>query len=163
MNKKLIAIIVGAAVVIIAALTVWLVTLFGGEAEKGAAKISVGEATASVGKTVKVPVELSENPGIVGINIAFNYDTEKLEYISVEKGKIINDCEAFEKDGKISVLTLEDEDFKTNGTLYYLTFKVRDGAKGNAEVEAICEDNSVCNYDEELIKVTSENGKVIIK
>ena len=64
---------------------------------------------------------------------------------------------------KISVSDTHAVGLKKDGTLVNLTFKVRDGASGDCEIKLICDKNSVCNYDEQLIPINAQSGKITVK
>lgn len=168
MSKKKIVIITAAAAAAIAlfvGLGVYLSSVFSSDGGSKSAKatITVGSVSGEAGKTVQVPVEISGNPGAMGFFLQFNYDSEALEYISFEKGGLLTDCEISEEDGSLKLISVEDGDVEKDGALVYLTFKIRDGASGDSEIELICEENSVCNYDEESVAVNAVNGKISVK
>lgn len=125
--------------------------------------ISVSSVDAKIGKNVKIPVKISGNPGIMALLIDFTYDAEMLEYVGYEKGKIFSDYEINQKDGNLRLICIENGDVKGNGELLTLEFKVVAKKAGKTEVGVVLEENSICNYDEELIKATGENGTVKIK
>ena len=168
MSKKKIIVIVAAAVAAIAlfaGLGVYLSSVFSsdGDSKSGKAAITVGSVSGEVGKTVRVPVKISDNPGAMGFFLQFEYDDEALEYISFEKGELLTDCEVSEGNGNLKLISVEENDVKKDGTLVYLTFKVRDSASGDCEIKLICDENSVCNYNEESIAINAVNGKISVK
>ena len=112
---------------------------------------------------VKVPVKISGNPGVMALLIDFEFDADVLEYKGFEKGKIFSDYEISEKDGALRLIVIENEDVKGNGKLIDLKFKVKDKKAKNTEVKVILEENSICNYNEELIAAKGKNGTVKIK
>lgn len=125
--------------------------------------ISVESVKAKAGKTVEVPVEISGNPGIMALLIGFEFDAEQLQYAGFEKGKVFSDYEIAENDGELKLMCLENEDVKGDGELVTLKFKVVGKNNAKTDVKVVIEDNSICNYDEELIKATGEDGTVKIK
>lgn len=168
MTKKKIIVIIAAAVAAIALLAglgVYLSSVFSsdGGSKSGKATITVDSVAGEVGKTVKVPVKISGNPGAMGFFLQFEYDGESLEYISFEKGGLLTDCEVSGENGSLKLISVEENDVKKDGTLVYLTFKVRDGASGDCEIKLICEENSVCNYNEESIAIDAVSGKISVK
>lgn len=167
-KKKIIAIAAAAAaaIALIAGLAVYLNSVFKsdkGETKSAEATITVESVSAKAGKTVKVPVKITGNPGAMGFFLKFEYDAESLEYISFEKGGLLTDCEVANENGSIKLISVEENDVKKDGVLVYLTFKVRDGASGSSEIKLICDDNSVCNYNEENIKINAVSGKVTVE
>lgn len=125
--------------------------------------ISVGSATAKVGDTVKLPVTIKGNPGIMGLIIDFKFDSAQLKFIGFEKGKIFSDYETSDVDGTVRLTCLEDEDVKGDGELITLEFKVIGKEATTTEVDVALEENSICNYNEELIRANGESGTVKIK
>ena len=168
MSKKKIIVIVAAAVAAIAlfaGLGVYLRSVFSsdGDSKSGKTAITVGSVSGEVGKTVRVPVKISDNPGAMGFFLQFEYDDEALEYISFEKGELLTDCEVSGGNGSLKLISVEENDVKKDGTLVYLTFKVLGGASGNSEIKLICDENSVCNYNEESIAINAVNGNISVK
>ncbi len=171
-NKKTIIIITAsvlAAVALIAGLTVWLVNVFKSDdksvssGKSGDAVITVESVSEKAGKNIKIPVKFTGNPGAMGFFLQFEYDTEALEYLSFEKGELLTDCEVSEQDGTLKLVSVEDNDITKDGVMVYLNFKIKDNATGRSEIKLICDENSVCNYDEQSVPVKTENGKVTVK
>lgn len=167
MNKKKLIIIisaVAAGLVLIGALAAYLVSIFKSGGNGGDPVISVGSVSAEAGKNIRVPVSFKSNPGAMGFLLEFEYDTEMLEFISAENGELLTDCEATADDsGAVKLISVENEDIKRDGVLAYLNFKVKAEASGKTEIKLICGENSICNYDEEIISVKTENGTVTLK
>ena len=135
----------------------------GGAAKSGKATVTIGSVSGEAGKTVKVPVKFTDNPGAMGFFLQFEYDSEALEYISFEKGDLLSDCEVSGSNGSLKLISVEENDVKKDGNLVYLSFKVRDGASGDCEIKLINDENSVCNYNEESIAINAVNGKISVK
>lgn len=167
MNKKKLIIIISSAVgglVLIGALVIGLLSLFKSEGKSsGEPIISVGSVSAAAGKNIRVPVSFKANPGAMGFLLEFEYDTEALEFISAENGELLTDCETAENSGSIRLVSVENEDVTRDGVLAYLNFKIKEGASGKNEIKLICDENSVCNYDEETVAVKTENGTVTVE
>lgn len=171
-RKKTLIIIIAsviAAVALIAGLTVWLVNVFKSDdksassGSSGDAVITVESVSATAGKNVRIPVKFTGNPGAMGFFLQFEYDTEALEYLSFEKGELLTDCEVSEKDGTLKLVSVEDSNITKDGVMVYLSFKIKDNASGTSEIKLICDENSVCNYDEQSVPVKTVNGKVTVK
>lgn len=133
------------------------------ESKKADVTVSVGSAEAKVGDTVKLPVTIKGNPGIMALLIDFKFDSESLQFVGFEKGKIFSDYETSDAKGVVRLMCVENEDVKGDGELITLEFKVIGDKSAEAEVSVALEDNSLCNYDEELILAKGENGIVKIK
>ena len=166
MSKKTKITVISASVVgaaLIVAHSVWLVSVFkksGGESA-GNTEIAVENVTGNAGKTVKVPVTISENPGVMGIMFELDYDSDKLEYISFSKGSVVTDCEVNDNGGKITVVIVEDNDVKKNGTIADFSFRVKSGASGKADIKL--NNVSMCNYNEETVTAEPVSGGVTVK
>ena len=108
MKKKSIIMLAGAiaaALALIILLTVVLVHHFkvnqGPVTDKSVETVIAAEdIQAQAGKTVKIPLTISGNPGFMGALLQLEYDTDVLEYINVEKGGIFSDCDAYDAGGK---------------------------------------------------------------
>lgn len=163
MKKKIIIIIaaiVAVALIAVAAIFV-LPAITGGKGTTPV--ITVGSETASTGKTVKVPVEISQNPGFMAILLDFEYDTSALKYVNYSEGKVVEDYNISEKDGVIKFLSLADKDVKKNGTILYLEFEVIGDKGSETEIKLNLAEDSICNFNEEIIKGETVNGKITIK
>lgn len=173
MNRKKTLVIIIASVIaataLIAGLTVWLVNVFKADDKNGFAgiagnaAITVESVSGSAGKNVRIPVKFTGNPGAMGFFLQFEYDTEALEYLSFEKGELLTDCEVSENDGTLKLVSVEDSNITKDGVMVYLNFKIKDNATGTSEIKLICDENSVCNYDEQSIPVKTVNGNVTVK
>ena len=167
MKKKVVII---AAVVVAIALLITGAVLFlpsllnfdGKDNSSGDTVITVGEVSGKSGDTVKVPVKISGNPGFMACLLEFDYDTESLKYVDYKKGDFLKDYEIAEDNGKIRFISVEDGDTKENGVILYLNFEILDDAK-TSEIKLTLPENSICNFDEEVITAKSENGKVTVK
>ncbi len=133
------------------------------KSNKSGTVISIGSAKAKVGESVKIPVEISGNPGILAWNIVFKFDSEVLEYVGYDQGDLFSDYMAFEKAGQVGVNCIENEDIKGDGKLITLEFKVIGDDIKKTQIAVDMEKSSICNNNEELITFTDENGTVKIK
>ncbi len=125
--------------------------------------IAVGSAEAKVGDTVKLPVTIKGNPGIMALLIDFKFDSECLQFVGFEKGKIFSDYETSDDKGIVRLMCVENEDVKGDGKIITLEFKIIGDKATKTEVSVALEENSICNYDEELISAKGKNGTVKIK
>lgn len=96
----------------------------------------IGSADAAAGETVTIPVSIANNPGIVSLKVSVNYDASVLELISAEAGNFggaddnpglsFGPLEApFVINWLSSLATVNNAG---NGTIAYLTFKVKEDA-----------------------------------
>lgn len=165
MNKKYLAVgggILGAVLLIALVLVLTLKPFSGKKSEKGTV-VTVESLSAKAGKTVKIPVRISGNPGAMGFLFEFEYDSDKLTYVNFEKGNFLSDGEVANKDGKLRFVAVEDNDVKKDGVLVYLNFKVKAKASGKANIKVVYDKNSICNYNEEGVPFTAKDGVVTVK
>ncbi len=166
MKKKVVIIIAAVVVslaVLIAAAVMFLPSLFNEKVDSSSGTvISVGEVSGREGDTVKVPVKISGNPGFMACMFELEYDTKNLKYVDYKKGDFLKDYETADSDGKVRFISVEDGDTKENGVMVYLNFEILDGAK-TSEIKLNIPENSICNYNEEVITAKAENGKVKVK
>ena len=121
------------------------------------AELSVGKVSGKKGKIVKVPVEISNNPGFMASLLSFKYDNTAIKYVGYEKGNVLTDYEFADKDGVLKFLGLENKDVNKNGLLFNLKFEIlKDGADAN--IELVVED--IVNYDEQSVAATITSGKI---
>lgn len=108
------------------------------------------------GDTVSIEVNLSNNPGIMYLEITPTYSAE-LGSPSVQNGSIMSDLTK----GKQYVWTA-DEDVSANGNLLTMTFTVDESViPGNYSVGFIF--RSAYNYDEKLVTFTVIPATVTVK
>lgn len=108
------------------------------------------------GDTVSIEVNLSNNPGIMYLEITPTYSAE-LGSPSVQNGSIMSDLTK----GKQYVWTA-DEDVSANGNLLTMTFSVDESvAPGNYTVGFIF--RSAYNYAEKSVAFTVESATVTVK
>lgn len=132
--KKLIAIVVCLAVL----LSSVIVTNVFVYAENSATVYSEN-ITASAGETVKVPVMIKDNAGIMGWKLTFDYDTDVLTPLSVEYGEVISgglqdNIEGDMVPGSINVYWAGSDNEYYNGVMFYINFAVNESAVGNTKI-----------------------------
>lgn len=100
-------------------------------AAEGSAAVSVGSASGKAGDTVTVDVKLTNNPGVIAMNLGVDFDSNKLELVSVNNTGVLNGYSSpSEYGGSHYTLNWEDGLATTNnngtGTVATLTFKLKD-------------------------------------
>ncbi|MBE6661349.1 MAG: hypothetical protein E7605_08120 [Ruminococcaceae bacterium] len=99
-----------------------------------APKLKVESVTTYVGGTVDVRVWIENNPGVIGMNLNMEYDSNQLELLAVADGGLMSGEKLFGDQLSQNPYTLVWEDaFATenntaNGVLVTFTFKVKDNA-----------------------------------
>ena len=119
-------------------------------------EIRCGDVECSPGDKVEVPIILSNNPGFAYLSITPNHSSE-LKTATIKNGSLISDLTK----GK-QYVWVSEEDMSENGVLATLTFNIgEDVALGEYKTSFIVR---MCgNYDEESVKTTVIDGKVIVK
>lgn len=137
--------------------------------------VTAGTATTSskVGNKVKIPISISNNPGIIALSYSVSYDTKYLKLVAVDNTGLIGTDYLFgDKMASPYVMTWNDsmatKNYTSNGTIANLTFEVVTGpTTGQNPVEVpikfIAGDvNDTLNYNNNSVPVTYTNGKVTI-
>lgn len=127
------------------------------------AEINVGTVSGKKGKTVRVPVTIDANPGIMAMLIDFEYDTEVLAYKGYSEGNVLSDYEFSDKNGKLSFLCVESKDVKETGDLFYIEFEIKSDKVKETPVKIKITDQSISNWNEEFVLAKTTDGKVKIK
>lgn len=128
------------------------------------AGVGIDDITAERGKTISVPVTISNNPGIAASALKINYNGEKLTYVGYDEGEVFENYYFKEEKNAILFTNIENEDSKKNGVMFYLKFKVKDNAVlGDTEIKVDATNESFVNFDEEFVKVGAGNAIITIK
>lgn len=92
-------------------------------------KISADDVSASVGKTVKIPLMLSNNHGIMGFKLNVQYNAEVLSPVSVSRGVALSagtlDNNIGSVVGNYDIIWNSTSDFCNNGEILILEFAVK--------------------------------------
>ena len=148
MNKKIVlGIVIGVIAVALVAVVLVLTLGNGGIKESNVYK---------QGDIVKIPIEVTKNPGMIIAKTIVNFDSSVLEYIECENG-LFTDNTVSAVDGKATCLLMADftktaEDITKTGTAATLEFKVKEGAKAGEYAISIDEKNSeYANINEKFV------------
>ena len=129
--------------------------------------IVVGNAEAAPGETVRIPIELANNPGVVVMGIMVGYD-ENLTLLGFEDTGLLP--------GQLHSTVIENPqplfwgnttsgNCTENGVIIYLEFKVADdAAPGTYSITVTYdyENYDIYNYDGEPIEFAIQNGAVTV-
>lgn len=117
------------------------------------------------GDTVRVNLDVINNPGITALQIQIGYSAEDVELISVEDKKLFGEAVSLGKQDAnpftISWFSSASKDMYNDGTLAVLEFRIRNNAKSSAlTVSYVPED--VFNISFKNIPFQTIDGKVIV-
>lgn len=96
--------------------------------------------SATAGSTIRVPVSIKNNTGILGWKLTFDYDTDVLTPISVDYGEVISggiqdNIEGDMAPGSINVYWAGSDNEDYNGVMFYINFEVNPSAVGNTKID----------------------------
>lgn len=99
-------------------------------------KITVTTLEAKPGDTVKINIEISDNPGIMSMAFCVTYDSNILTYNSYEKGYLTSyTVYDMPEKGHVSFVNVENKDVAKNGNMFTLVFTVKsDAAVGKSVI-----------------------------
>lgn len=105
-----------------------------------AASVYSDLSSAAAGSTIRVPVSIKNNTGILGWKLTFDYDTDVLTPISVDYGDVINggiqdNIEGDMVPGSINVYWAGSDNEDYNGIMFYINFEVNQSAVGNTKID----------------------------
>lgn len=105
-----------------------------------AASVYSDVSSATAGTTIKVPVSIKNNTGILGWKLTFDYDTDVLTPISVDYGDVISggiqdNIEGDMVPGSINVYWAGSDNEDYNGIMFYINFEVNQSAVGNTKID----------------------------
>ena len=161
------------AVSLLAVIAVLTVSAFGVAAETRGIKLSVGSVTAVPGDEVAIPIDVTQNDGIMAMTFAISYDTEVLEYKDFNMG-IFNDYTVVNHpdEGYVSIVNCEKKDRKYTGNILVLKFSVKDGAAaGSSDVKIVnvypekygeSLEGCFATWDSLEVKPETSNGSVTV-
>ncbi|MBD5146809.1 MAG: hypothetical protein HDT21_13010 [Ruminococcus sp.] len=164
MRKKIVSLFSAAALFI-----TLVCTAFVNVSAAGAVKVTAATdlTTVKQGGTVRVDLNLTENPGLVSIHLKVNYDTDVFEFSKAEDKKMFGTTTTF--------LTADDEgcyrlnwldyvtetNFTQTGLLASVYFKVKNTAEdGNYEFTIGAVEEDIMDYDLNQLPISFENASV---
>ena len=133
-------------------------------------QLAVGSVSASEGETADVPVNISNNSGIIALSFWVDYDKESLKLTGADDGRLFSGA-SFTTGGDVSEvpfkIILEDalahENHVENGTAVVLHFEVLDTASsGFSEVSLKIDEGNTFDTELEDVEFDVINGGVDI-
>ncbi|MBO4216441.1 MAG: Ig-like domain-containing protein [Clostridia bacterium] len=130
----------------------------------GITEITFGEVKVEAGSEAVIPVSIKNNPGFSTFRFRITYDTDDLEFISVEKGAVLND-------GTLSSVTDEEKktvtftwlsvaDSEGDGEIAVMKFRTSDSALGEYILKVTFLPEDLINEDLQQVSYTVTDGKV---
>ena len=144
---------------------IMLCPCFMAAAENGT--ISTGNYTAKAGSEFTVDLNLSHNPGVIGLSVLADYDSNYLELVSYKNGDVFDKIYVTSQTIDVNpykvmwIYPLSSNITKT-GKLISFTFKVKNSVKSGTSTEIKIYSDDSTNEDFEIIDFTTANIKVNI-
>lgn len=105
-----------------------------------AASVYSDISSAKAGSTIRVPVSIKNNTGILGWELKFDYDVDVLTPISVDYGDVISggiqdNIAGDMVPGSINIYWAGSDNENYNGVMFYINFEVNQSAVGNTKID----------------------------
>ena len=125
---------------------------------------------ATAGDTVKLPISISGNTGVMGMRLDFSYNPSVFTPVSVESGEVFtgglqDDIESSAEQGVTKVYWSGSQSTNENGVLFYISFAISSSAVGNETIGVSYSKEDTFNesFDDVVlscsdIELTIENG-----
>lgn len=104
--------------------------------------IYADEISVESGSTTRIPIKISNNNGLAGVKLQFDYDATMLTPISVEAGDVFtsglqDNIEGDAEEGSFNVYwaSSNGDNVSANGILFYLNFDVKDNVSGKTQID----------------------------
>ena len=119
------------------------------------------------GEEISVPICITDNSGLMGFTLEFEYDSDKLTPISVETGNLIDsglddNLQSNAVPGKFKVVWYGTEPITDHGTLFYLKFRVGSFNAGRSSASIKFSYLQEDTFDENFEDVELNCGRVLI-
>ncbi|MGN0555102.1 MAG: cohesin domain-containing protein [Candidatus Fimenecus sp.] len=130
------------------------------------AEITFGKKQGRAGDEVIIPVTITNNPGIAAFRFRVSYDTDSLEFISVEKGNVLtsgtitNTTNAAEK--TMTFLWHTISNVTGDGTIAFLKFKIKNEDKEEYPLTVAYLAEDLLNEDLQQIPYIVTDGQIVI-
>ena len=135
------------------------------------AAISAEEAACKVGNTVRIPINLTNNPGLASLKLELSYDTDVFEFVSAENGKVFPSSSfrvpsTDETDAKVLLWNNSTikENITDNGRIAFVTFRIKDGVQtGKYTVSLLCnaENKDAININGQAVPIQASDISII--
>lgn len=149
-------------------------------AASGQVVVQAGSVTGKPGDTVDVTISLTENPGIIGLNIRIGFDDTVLEIVDKgtnEYGEFLNPAynnpfpkgelttsESYNKNPitYLWMFPLSTVNLTQTGELMTVTFKIKENAKSGSSPITVVFTESPIDHENNAVAYASVNGSVTV-
>ncbi|MFQ6120166.1 MAG: cohesin domain-containing protein, partial [Methanosarcinales archaeon] len=124
--------------------------------------VSIKDQIATIGESIKVPIEITNAKDIGSMDILMTYESEVLTPISVEKGSLTqnsNIASNITNAGTIAISLMDLSGFTGDGSIAIITFKVK---AGNAS-PLLLKDIKATDTNFNKVAINKESGLIIIE
>lgn len=153
-----------------------MTSVYAAAPENTTPKLSAGQVTADKGQEIVLPVYILDNPGLAGIRMDVEYDTEMFSLVTedeegnsidaIEKGDVLDSGHLFSKEIEkgCQIFWWNETDKNTDGTLFLIHLKVSENVEyGKYPINISYYPKDTGNEKENLVEFTCQNGMVEIK
>ncbi|MGN0178430.1 MAG: cohesin domain-containing protein [Monoglobaceae bacterium] len=118
------------------------------------------------GEIINVPVLIKNNSGIMGTKITVSYD-DGLEILDVQKGEVFSSGNFIQnsevkKDNSFDVVWNSNSANKANGTMFVVTFRLSDEAKGDYNIVITYDQDNTFDENYEDVKLECNNAIISV-
>lgn len=133
----------------------------------GGVNVSIGNQRAEAGGTLKVPIQLSNNVGVMGFKLIVKYNSAALTPVSVEYGEAMNygmqdNIEGDSVPGEMCIYWSGSENVSANGVWFNMNFNVNADFVGDTEIELSYSQADTFNEDFEDVLFNCYGGTVSV-
>ncbi len=134
-----------------------------------AGALHIGSGAAAPGETVRIPVVLDQNPGLIAARLKLSYDADVLTLTDVTDGGILGESIfGAELSAQPYIMVWENglaaSNFIETGTLVTLTFRVHeDAAQGSTPITITYDPEEVYNVNMVNVELSVSQGEVTVE
>ena len=129
--------------------------------------IEVGSLACNKGDVVSVPIYMSNNPGVTSVNLKIEYNSDYLNLIDIEDGKLLGEA-VHSDDYEANPYTLSwendtaTENFLSNGTIATIKFEVAENSPAGRYDIFITSDKQL-DCEGQIVDFTIVSGAIDVK
>lgn len=155
-HKKLISLIISLALL-------WITSVVGFSAKSPI--VFVSDVNANAGEAIFIPVQINNNPGIMGFRITVTYDSKILTPRAVTRGTVtqngmFEDSIGSNEDASIDIVWNNTKEVKEDGTLAVVGFSCSEKAKEQTEIQISFTQEDTFNEKYEDVLFECRNGVI---